>query len=35
MMLVKAAMKLLGLAHPQANAVWVVSRPSARRTSAW
>jgi hypothetical protein len=34
MMLVKAAMKLLGFAHPQAWATWVVSWPSASRMSA-
>ena len=34
MMLVNAAMKLLGLAHPQAYAVWVVSRPSAVGSSS-
>jgi hypothetical protein len=31
---VKAAMKLLGFAHPQAWATWVVSWQSVRRTSA-
>ena len=35
MRLAKAAMKWLGLAQPQARATWVVSWPSASRTSAW
>jgi hypothetical protein len=34
-MMLKAAMKLLGLAHPQQWAALVVSWPSASRTSAW